>query len=104
MPQTQSNPQLKSVFLALITKYITTGETVNGFEMIPADKLVLGLPANIDAAANGIVTAEQLAQALIYLKELNSAIKIKGLMTWSVNWDANTDFGFMKMYQKLFSN
>lgn len=108
LPQTQSNPKLTSVFLALITKYIVTGEAGNGFEMIPADKLVLGLPASNDAANNGVVSESDLEQALVYLQDFKnndgSPIKIKGLMTWSVNWDKNTNFRFMEMYRNLFQD
>ena len=48
---------------------------------------MIGLPANEDAAATGYVkNPKAVENALKRLKA--SGNEIKGLMTWSVNWDA----------------
>jgi chitinase len=60
-----------------------------GFTRIPADKFVIGLPANNDAAATGYVIDKTVVGNV--LKRLAiKGIPIKGLMTWSVNWDNGT--------------
>lgn len=57
-----------------------------GFTKIPADKFVIGLPANVDAAATGyVIDSTAVGNALKRLAI--KGLPIKGLMTWSVNWD-----------------
>ncbi|RON72465.1 chitinase [Pseudomonas fluorescens] len=80
----QNNDALKEDFLYYLTESLVTG--TRGFTRIAADKFVIGLPANVDAAATGYVIDKTVVGNA--LKRL--AIKghpIKGLMTWSVNWD-----------------
>ena len=68
-----------------MTHRLVTG--TDNFIKIPADKFVIGLPANEDAAATGYVkNPKDVENALKRLKA--SGNEIKGLMTWSVNWDA----------------
>ena len=81
----QSNEEQKEAFLYGLTKRLVTG--TDNFIKIPADKFVIGLPANDDAAATGYVkNPKEVENALQRLKD--SGNEIKGLMTWSVNWDA----------------
>ncbi len=83
----QNNDALKEDFLYYLTESLVTG--TRGFTKIPADKFVIGLPANIDAAATGYVIDKNVVGNA--MKRL--AVKghpIKGLMTWSVNWDNGT--------------
>ncbi|ATZ18725.1 chitinase [Williamsoniiplasma somnilux] len=94
----QNNVKNKAEFLYLISKYITTGK--DNFYQIDADKLVLGLPANNDAAANGQVKAGDIKKATSYLKSKN--IYLRGMMTWSINWDKNTNYNFANIYKDEF--
>ncbi len=81
----QSNDEQKEAFLYGLTHRLVTG--TDNFIKIPADKFVIGLPANEDAAATGYVkNPKDVENALKRLKA--SGNEIKGLMTWSVNWDA----------------
>lgn len=73
----QNNQALKPEFLYLIAKYITQG--TDNFYQIAADKLAWGLPANIDAAANGQVGQNDVKKASAYLSAKN--IHLKGMMT-----------------------
>jgi chitinase len=83
----QNNDAVKEDFLYTIATQMATG---NGFVQIPAHKLVLGIPANNDAAANGYVKDPLAIQnALTRLQADGNAVK--GLMTWSVNWDNGVD-------------
>ena len=79
----QNNDSLKQEFIYYISKAIIDGTE---YYQIPHDKLVFGLPANVDAAGDG------------YVKNPNDLIKVfdqlaqegtplRGIMTWSVNWD-----------------
>ncbi|AGM25054.1 glycosyl hydrolase family 18 protein [Spiroplasma chrysopicola] len=94
----QNNVEYKAEFLYLISKYIVEGK--DNFYQIDADKLVMGLPSNIDAANNGQVQTGDIAKATNYLKAKN--IFVKGLMTWSVNWDKNTNYWFRDIYLNEF--
>ncbi len=83
----QNNDAMKEDFLYYLTESLVTG--TRGFTKIPADKFVIGLPANVDAAATGYVIDKTVVGNA--MKRL--AVKghpIKGLMTWSVNWDNGT--------------
>lgn len=83
----QNNDVLKEDFLYYLTESLVTG--TRGFTRIDADKFVIGLPANIDAAATGYVIDKTVVGNV--LKRLAiKGLPIKGLMTWSVNWDNGT--------------
>ncbi|WP_347900998.1 chitinase [Pseudomonas purpurea] len=80
----QNNDAMKEDFLYYLTDSLVTG--TRGFTKIPADKLVIGLPTNVDAAATGYVINP--AAVVNAFKRLDAAgHPIKGLMTWSINWD-----------------
>ncbi|PNB46833.1 chitinase [Pseudomonas sp. GW456-12-10-14-LB2] len=83
----QNNDAMKEDFLYYLTESLVTG--TRGFTKIPAEKFVIGLPSNVDAAATGYVIDKTVVGNA--MKRL--AVKghpIKGLMTWSVNWDNGT--------------
>ncbi|MGZ0706622.1 carbohydrate-binding protein [Pseudomonas piscis] len=81
----QNNDQMKEDFLFYLTDSLASG--TRGFTRIPADKLAIGLPSNVDAAATGyVIDPAAMANAFRRLQKAGHAIK--GLMTWSVNWDA----------------
>jgi chitinase len=80
----QNNDALKEDFLYYLTESLVTG--TRGFTKIPADKFVIGLPTNVDAAATGyVIDSTAVGNALKRLAI--KGLAIKGLMTWSVNWD-----------------
>ncbi|AVB16923.1 MULTISPECIES: fibronectin type III domain-containing protein [Pseudomonas syringae group] len=82
---TQNNDAHKKDFLYYLTDSLIHG--TRGFTTIPADRLAIGLPTNNDAAATGYVVNPQ--DAIDALDDLRKAGNpIRGLMTWSVNWDA----------------
>ncbi len=70
----------------------------------PESKYVIGLPATVNAASRGYVEPEVLKKALACLKTgqeceqyipSNTYPDLGGLMTWSINWDANNDYNFV---------
>ncbi|MGM0218424.1 glycosyl hydrolase family 18 protein [Enterococcus sp. AZ126] len=84
----QSNDAMKYEFLYYMSDSLIHG--TRSFLKIPNDKLVLGLPANVDGAGSGYVSD----QTTVY-KALDQLAKdgnpLKGLMTWSANWDVGTN-------------
>jgi chitinase len=101
----QDDDARKEHFLFYLTKAIVTG--TGGFIRIPPEKFVIGLPANSDAAATGFVVSEE--NTYNAFKRLDDeGLSIKGLMTWSVDWDngKNVDgigynWGFQASYEGL---
>lgn len=80
----QNNDAMKEDFLFYLTESLVSG--TRGFTKIPADKFVIGLPANVDAAATGYVI-NPTAVTNTFKRLHDKGLSIKGLMTWSVNWD-----------------
>nr|WP_268745064.1 lytic polysaccharide monooxygenase [Erwinia mallotivora] len=81
----QNNDAQKADFLFYLTESLVTG--TRNFIKIPHDKFIIGLPTNNDAAATGYVVDPQ--DVYSALDRLDAAgLPIRGLMTWSVNWDA----------------
>ncbi|MGL5366459.1 MAG: immunoglobulin-like domain-containing protein, partial [Plesiomonas shigelloides] len=80
----QNNDALKEEFIYYIADSLSNGS--RGFYKIPHDKLVFGIPTNIDAAATGYVQEPQkLYNAFNRLKSQGQPLR--GVMTWSINWD-----------------
>ncbi|MEG4589625.1 glycosyl hydrolase family 18 protein [Microcoleus sp. MOSTC5] len=101
----QNDDGRKEDFLYYLTDSLVHG--TRGYIRIPADKLTIGLPSNQDAAATGYV----IDSAVVYsvFARLNDADQpIKGLMTFSINWDTGRDkhgrdynWEFISRYSKL---
>lgn len=84
----QDDEARKEDFLYYLTDSLIHG--TRGYLRIPADKLAIGLPANADAAATGFVRdPDAVFNAFRRLEEAGTPIR--GLMTWSVNWDDGRD-------------
>ncbi|WP_299693998.1 immunoglobulin-like domain-containing protein [uncultured Vibrio sp.] len=84
----QSSDEDKEDFIYYISDSLANG--TRGFGKIPHDKLVFGLPTNIDAAATGyVIDPQALYNAFERLEDAGQPLR--GLMTWSVNWDMGTD-------------
>lgn len=84
----QNNDELKEEFIYYIADSLING--TRNYHKIPHDKLVFGLPSSIDAAATGYIKDPQdLYNAFDRLKAQGQPLR--GVMTWSVNWDMGTD-------------
>lgn len=84
----QNNDERKEDFLYYLTESLAAG--TRGYLQVPAGKLVMGLPSNPDAAATGYVIDPAAVRRAF--ERLDAAGKsIKGLMTWSINWDGGTN-------------
>lgn len=80
----QDDDAVKEDFLYYLTESIVTG--TRGYIQIPHAKFIIGLPANNDAARTGYVIHPQAVKNTLTRLE-NAGLPIKGLMTWSINWD-----------------
>lgn len=84
----QNDDGFKEEFLYYLTDSLING--TRGFSSIPANRLAIGLPTNNDAAATGyVIDAGDVNRALESLK--SDGNPIRGLMTWSINWDDGKD-------------
>ncbi|ALU62709.1 chitinase [Pseudomonas syringae pv. lapsa] len=80
----QDDDTVKKDFLYYLTDSLIHG--TRGFSKIPANRLAIGLPTNNDAAATGyVINPDDVKYALDKLQDDGNPIR--GLMTWSVNWD-----------------
>lgn len=72
-------PRYHSKFLYLVMKYITN-ESYGDFNVsIPANKLLIGLPATQDAASDGYATPQDIKKTYQLCQKYN--LKIRGLMS-----------------------
>ncbi|EAD5710539.1 chitinase [Listeria innocua] len=96
----QNNDTLKESFLYYMADSFING--TRGYLKIPANKFVFGLPANVDAAATGYVKDPQIVQN-VFNRLQAKGTPVKGVMTWSVNWDAGKNSAGVA-YNNGFSN
>ncbi len=87
-------------FIVSQTEALLQGFTTGGgfFAPLPPEKVAIGLPACPLAAGGGYVTPAVLEQAVDYLRgvgnqpgsyqRIGAYPTLRGLMTWSINWDA----------------
>ncbi|WP_405209320.1 glycosyl hydrolase family 18 protein [Aquimarina sp. LLG6339-5] len=78
----------------------------NQFPALRQDQVAIGLPANTSAAGSGYTTPTEVHKALDYLikgqsfggryelRNPSGYPNFRGLMTWSINWDIVSGFGF----------
>ena len=86
------------------------------FAPLPPEKIAIGLPACPNAAGGGYVSPAVLASAVDYLRgtgpqpgsyaRTSTYPALRGLMTWSINWDAvstcATTYEYADTFQELF--
>jgi chitinase/chitodextrinase len=97
---TQNDDNLKEKFIYYMMDSFDNGS--RGFIQIPAEKIVFGIPSNIDAAATGYIKdPNALFNAFNKLK--SEGRKAKGIMTWSINWDLGKN-NLGTPYNKSFVN
>lgn len=101
---------------AVIHGFNTSGGMFNG---LPANKVAIGLPACSSAAGGGYTDTAIVKDAIDYLRGTGPRPgaytlslaggypALRGMMTWSVNWDAvsncNGLYSYASNYQRIFS-
>ena len=99
----------------LLNGFPIAGNANNIFPPLRQDQVVIGLPACAAAApSGGYINPSEMKRALDYLikgKGFGGAYKLantagyagfRGLMTWSVNWDAKSNYEFSNNYRAYF--
>ncbi len=107
-------------FIVAMTEAVIRGFNTAGglFKGIPANKVVIGLPACF-YAGGGFIDTTKVKSALDYLRgkgtkpgsytlyQTNGYPNLGGMMTWSINWDAvstcGTTYEYAKNFQKIFT-
>jgi len=102
---------------AVIHGFNTWGGVGGMFTGFRADQVAVGLPSCTSAAGGGFVHPDTVKAAVNYLMgrgpkpgrytRVNSYPTLRGLMTWSINWDATTTchatrYEFAKNYARIF--
>ena len=85
----------QSFITSLATMYIENG--------LRPDQLAIGVPATPNAAGSGYITPDSLKEvinSLVYKQALDGFIPpneykaLRGVMTWSINWDATQNYAW----------
>ena len=88
-------------FIVAMTEAVISGFNTNGgmFTGLPQEKIAIGLPS-CNGAGGGFIDSANVKQAINYLRgdgpapgsyvlqNVNAYPNIRGMMTWSINWDA----------------
>ena len=110
-------------FLTSMSDMLITGFNVasTGFHFsgLPASKIMVGIPACPSAAGSGYIPPTETIKALDYLRfgtdfsgrnytlQNGAHPALRGVMTWSINWDANTscasEYEFSTSYYDYFN-
>ncbi|MFF1285679.1 chitinase [Streptomyces sp. NPDC058299] len=94
----------------LLTGFPVAGDTGNVFPPLRPDQVAIGMPASTNAG-NGYVSPSEVTKALECLtKKTNCGSyaphgtwpALRGLMTWSVNWDRYANWEFQKNFDAYF--
>nr|WP_237534318.1 glycosyl hydrolase family 18 protein [Streptomyces sp. SID3343] len=94
----------------LLTGFPVAGNTANVFPALRPDQVAIGMPASVQAG-NGWVSTGEVNKALDCLtKNTNCGSYpvhgkwpgLRGLMTWSVNWDRFNNFDFSRNFDTYF--
>ena len=99
----------------LLQGFPVAGHSVN-FPAFRADQVAFGVPASPQAAGGGYTVPTDIQQAMDYLINgtsfggnytlVNAAgyPEMRGLMTWSINWDVFSGFGFSNPHRAYLDN
>ncbi|WNI17959.1 chitinase [Actinacidiphila sp. ITFR-21] len=96
----------------LLTGFPVAGNTANVFPALAPSQVAIGLPASTNAG-NGYTAPAQVDQALDCLtKKTNCGgygthgtwPALRGLMTWSVNWDKFSNWEFQRTFDGYFGS
>ncbi len=105
-------------FIVAMTEAVIQGFSTSGgmFYGLPADKVAVGLPACSLAAGGGYVAPDSVKAAVNYLRgtgpkpgtytiaQTGGYPNLRGMMTWSVNWDAVSTCAAAYQYAQTFED
>ncbi|MHC3473009.1 chitinase [Streptomyces sp. 7R007] len=94
----------------LLTGFPVAGDTSRVFPALRPDQVAIGMPASVNAG-NGYVAPAEVTKALDCLTKRTNCGSyathgtwpaLRGLMTWSVNWDRYANWEFQKNFDAYF--
>ncbi|MFJ3638181.1 chitinase [Streptomyces sp. NPDC090108] len=94
----------------LLTGFPVAGDANNVFPPLRPDQVAIGMPASVNAG-NGYVAPSEVTKALDCLTKRTNCGSypthgtwsgLRGLMTWSVNWDRFSNWEFQKNFDAYF--
>lgn len=94
----------------LLTGFPVAGDTNNVFPALRPDQIAIGMPASVNAG-NGYVAPAEVTKTLDCLTKKVSCGSyathgtwptLRGLMTWSINWDRYSNWEFQKTFDGYF--
>jgi hypothetical protein len=109
-------------FVVALTEAVIQGFNTQGgyFTGLPASKIAVGMPACNSAAGSGYMSPDSLLAAMRYLigegtqpgsyalAHPEGYPSLRGMMTWSINWDAapacNGAYTYASVYESVFGN
>ena len=86
----------------------TGTDPLNYFKGLRADQMAYGLPSGSSSASSGFTSTQAAQDAISCLVSLtncgnyvpaNAHPNFRGLMTWSINWDAFDGYNFSKPHR-----
>lgn len=95
----------------MLVGFPVAGNSNNVFPPLRPDQILIGLPASPQAAGGGYTTEANVQKALDYLMKGQSFggsyvlrnpagyPELKGLMTWSINWDKYVNYQFSNSHR-----
>ncbi|MFJ6775431.1 chitinase, partial [Kitasatospora sp. NPDC091257] len=95
----------------LLKGFPVAGNTNNVFPALPASKVAIGMPATTNAGNGYVAPAEvnkaldcltKLANCGTYVPRSGAQPNLRGLMTWSINWDRFGGQEFSKNFNGYF--
>ena len=107
-------------FIVAMTEAVIQGFNTSGgnFAGLPASKVAVGLPSCTSAAGGGFTDTASVRSAINYLRgngtppgsyvlsNINGYPTLRGMMTWSINWDAVSTcasvYEYANNYQNIF--
>ena len=110
-----------SDFIVAMTEAVIQGFNTSGgmFIGLPANKIAIGLPACPLAAGGGYTDTTSVINAVLYLRGVGNVPglytlqqaggypSLRGMMTWSINWDAvstcATTYEYANAFESIFS-
>jgi chitinase len=109
-------------FLVAMTEAVIQGFSTGGgrFNGLPASKVAVGLPASASAAGGGFTDTATVKRAIDYLRgkgpkpggytllQPGGYPDLRGMMTWSINWDAVNGvapgYEYARNFERIFGN
>ncbi|MFG2267520.1 chitinase [Streptomyces sp. NPDC048720] len=94
----------------LLTGFPVAGDANNVFPPLRPDQIAIGMPASVNAG-NGYVSPSEVTRTLDCLTKRTNCGSyathgtwpaLRGLMTWSVNWDRYANWEFQKNFDAYF--